>query len=53
METIVLGVSMFIAIVVILSFIIIAAKSKLVPSGNVTIGVNGDPEKAIKTQPGS
>ncbi|KPV94645.1 Na(+)-translocating NADH-quinone reductase subunit F [Pseudoalteromonas sp. P1-9] len=53
METVVLGVSMFIAIVVILVLIIIAAKSKLVPSGNVTIGVNGDPEKAIITQPGS
>jgi Na+-transporting NADH:ubiquinone oxidoreductase subunit F len=53
METIVLSVSMFISIVVILVLIIIAAKSKLVPSGNVTIGVNGDPEKAIITQPGS
>jgi Na+-transporting NADH:ubiquinone oxidoreductase subunit F len=53
METIVLGVSMFIAIVVMLVLVIIAAKSKLVPSGDVTIGINGDPEKAIKSSPGS
>jgi Na+-transporting NADH:ubiquinone oxidoreductase subunit F len=52
METIVLGVSMFIAIVVMLVLIIIAAKSKLVPSGDIMIGINGDPEKAIKTAPG-
>ena len=53
METVVLGVSMFIAIVVVLVLVIIAAKSKLVPSGDVTIGINGDPEKAIVTQPGA
>ena len=53
METVVLGVSMFIAIVVMLVLVIIAAKSKLVPSGDVTIGINGDPEKAIKSSPGS
>jgi Na+-transporting NADH:ubiquinone oxidoreductase subunit F len=52
METIVLGVSMFIAIVVMLVLIIIAAKSKLVASGDVTIDINGDPEKAIKTPAG-
>ncbi|MDK1312212.1 NADH:ubiquinone reductase (Na(+)-transporting) subunit F [Pseudoalteromonas ardens] len=52
METIVLGVSMFIAIVVVLVLIIIAAKSKLVPSGDIMIGINGDPEKAIKSAPG-
>ena len=48
-----LGVGVFIAIVVILVLIIIAAKSKLVPTGDVTIGINGDPEKAITTSPGS
>lgn len=47
-----LGVGMFIAIVLALVFIIMFAKSKLVPSGEVTISINGDPEKAITAQPG-
>ena len=47
-----LGVGMFIVIVLALVFIIMFAKSKLVPSGDVTIMINGDPEKAITTQPG-
>ena len=47
-----LGVGMFIAIVLALVFIIMFAKSKLVPSGDVTITINGDPDKAIKTAPG-
>ena len=46
-----LGVGMFIAIVLALVFIIMFAKSKLVPSGDVTITINGDPDKAIKTAP--
>ncbi|OFC70751.1 NADH:ubiquinone reductase (Na(+)-transporting) subunit F [Alteromonas confluentis] len=47
-----LGVGMFIVIVLALVFIIMFAKSKLVPSGDVTIMINDDPEKAITTQPG-
>lgn len=47
-----LGVGMFIAIVLALVCIILFAKSKLVPEGEVTILINGDPSKAIKTQPG-
>ena len=47
-----LGVGMFIAIVLALVFIIMFAKSKLVPTGDVTITINGDPDKAIKTAPG-
>ena len=43
-----LGVGMFIAIVLALVFIIMFAKSKLVPSGDVTITINGDPDKAIQ-----
>jgi Na+-transporting NADH:ubiquinone oxidoreductase subunit F len=43
-----LGVGIFIAIVVMLVLIIIAAKSKLVAEGDITIGINGDPAKAIK-----
>ncbi len=48
-----LGVGMFIAIVVILVLVIIAAKSKLVASGDITIGINGDPEKGITTSAGT
>jgi len=47
-----LGVGMFIAIVLALVLIILFAKSKLVPSGEVTISINGDPDKAITAQPG-
>ena len=44
---IVLGVSMFTAIVVALVLVILFAKSKLVSTGDVTISINGDPEKAV------
>lgn len=53
MNEIFLGVGVFIAIVVILVLVIIGAKSKLVASGDIIIGINGDPEKAIKTSAGS
>ena len=38
-----LGVGMFIAIVLALVFVIMFAKSKLVPTGDVKIMINGDP----------
>ena len=47
-----LGVGMFTLVVLALVVIILAAKSKLVASGDVTIGINGDPSKAIKTKAG-
>jgi len=47
-----LGVGMFIAIVLTLVFIIMFAKSKLVPEGDVQILINGDPSKSITTSPG-
>ena len=47
-----LGVGMFITIVLALVFIIMFAKSKLVPEGDVVITINGDPSKAITTSPG-
>jgi Na+-transporting NADH:ubiquinone oxidoreductase subunit F len=47
-----LGVGMFIAIVLALVFIIMFAKSKLVPEGDVLITINGDPNKTITTSPG-
>ncbi|TCN78045.1 NADH:ubiquinone reductase (Na(+)-transporting) subunit F [Shewanella fodinae] len=47
-----LGVSMFTAIVLVLVLVILFAKSRLVSSGNITISINGDPEKAINTAAG-
>jgi len=49
---IILGVSMFTAIVLALVLVILFAKSKLVSSGDVTISINGDPEKAVVTAAG-
>ncbi|MFT5635818.1 MAG: Na+-transporting NADH:ubiquinone oxidoreductase subunit F [Cognaticolwellia sp.] len=52
MEIIVLGVSMFTVIVLLLVMVILLAKSKLVSSGDVTISINGDPEKTVITAAG-
>ena len=49
---IILGVSMFTAIVVALVLVILFAKSKLVSTGDVTIAINGDPDKAVTTAAG-
>ncbi len=49
---IILGVVMFTLIVLVLVLVILFAKSKLVPTGDITISINGDPDKAIVTQPG-
>lgn len=49
---IILGVVMFTLIVLALVLVILFAKSKLVPSGDITISVNGDPNLAITSQPG-
>lgn len=42
-----LGIIAFTAIVLVLVAIILFAKSKLVDSGDITIGINDDPAKAI------
>ncbi len=52
-NVILLGVGMFTLIVLALVLVILFAKSKLVPEGDITISVNGDPEKAIITSAGS
>ena len=49
---IILGVSMFTAIVLALVLVILFAKSKLVSSGDITININGDPDKAVVTAAG-
>ena len=47
MLTITLGVAVFVFVIVTLVIFLMIAKSKLVASGDVTITVNDDPDKAI------
>ena len=49
---IVLGVSMFTGVIMALVFVILYARKMLVSTGEVTIEINGDPEKTIVTQAG-
>lgn len=51
-STIVLGVVMFTVIVLTLVAVILAARSRLVSTGDVTIDINEDPEKAVTTPAG-
>ncbi len=47
-----LGVAMFTIIVLALVVIILAAKAKLVSTGDITISINNDPDKNVTTQAG-
>ena len=49
---IVLGVSMFTSVIMLLVFVILYARKMMVSSGDVTIEINGDPEKTIVAQAG-
>lgn len=49
---IILGVSMFTGVVMSLVFVILFARKLLVSTGDVTIEINGDPEKSITTAAG-
>ena len=51
-STIIVGVAMFTAIVLALVVIILVARSRLVSTGSVHIGINDDPEKAIDAPAG-
>ena len=51
-EIIIFGVLMFTAVVLSLVVIILLARAKLVSSGEVTISINGDPDKAIRVPAG-
>ncbi len=53
METIALGVFMFIAVILSLVAVLMVAKSYLVASGEVTITINDDPGKALTVASGS
>ncbi|USD38416.1 NADH:ubiquinone reductase (Na(+)-transporting) subunit F [Ferrimonas sp. SCSIO 43195] len=47
-----IGISMFTVVVCLLVAVILFAKSKLVASGDVTIGINDDPNKTVTTPAG-
>ncbi len=53
MTEIVLGVLFFTGIVLILVVLILIARAWLLPSGEVTISINEDPEKGLTVDPGS
>lgn len=53
MVTVIMGVVMFSFVILTLVGFLLFAKSKLVASGDVTITINGDANKAIKTAAGS
>ena len=53
MTEIILGVVMFTAIILALVFLLMAARSKLVATGEVTITINDDPEKALRVPAGA
>lgn len=48
-----LGVMMFTLVVLVLVAVILFAKSKLVASGNVAIGINDDPDKTVEVSVGA
>ena len=53
MTTITLGVFMFTFVIVALVAFLMVARSKLVATGEVSILINDDPEKALHCQAGS
>ena len=53
LQLILLGVIMFTGVVISLVFVLLAAKAKLVSSGDVTIRINDDPENDLVTPAGS
>ena len=53
MVTILFGMLGFTVVILALVVILLAVKAKLSPGGKVTIGINGDPEKALEVNAGS
>ena len=51
-EEILLGVSMFTAVIMMLVFIILFARNQLVSTGDVSIAINGDADKSLQTHAG-
>jgi Na+-transporting NADH:ubiquinone oxidoreductase subunit F len=52
MTTVLLGVGMFSTLILSLVVVLLVARSKLVQSGEVTITINDDPDKALQTRAG-
>jgi len=52
MTGIFLGVTIFTGIIMVLVLLILAARSRLIPSGDVTLGINSDPDKRLIVPPG-
>jgi Na+-transporting NADH:ubiquinone oxidoreductase subunit F len=52
MLTILVGVTTFLVLVMLMVLVLMGARAKLVPSGEVMILINGDPDKAIRTKSG-
>lgn len=52
MDIIILGVVMFTLIVLVLTALILFAKSKLVNTGDISVEVNGDPDKSFNAPAG-
>jgi Na+-transporting NADH:ubiquinone oxidoreductase subunit F len=53
MLTIILGVTVFVTVIVALVLVLMFAKTRLVPSADVSITINDDPDKAIVTPSGN
>ena len=53
METVIFGVITFTTVILALVAVLVFAKAKLIPRGEVTISINDDPENAITTASGS
>ncbi len=53
MLTVLLGVVMFTGVIVALVCVLMAAKAKLVPSGDVTIGINEDESRSLRVSAGN
>lgn len=52
MTAVLLGIAMFTGIIMVLVVLILAARARLIPPGDITLGINGDPERRITTPPG-
>ncbi|WP_303721530.1 NADH:ubiquinone reductase (Na(+)-transporting) subunit F [Malonomonas rubra] len=52
MTEITLGVLIFTLVLMLLVGLILVARSRLIPSGNVTISINDDPDKRLEVPPG-
>ena len=50
---IVLGVAMFTGVIMLLVFVILYARRQLVSTGEVTIEINGDPDKTLRAPAGT